>query len=348
MTLAARALRIPSTGRGGWIRRALTRPETTAIAGVIVAFAFFAIAAPGSGFLTWGGTTNYLEVAAIIGIVATPVTLLLIAGDFDLSVGASVAASGGLVSLLTVTAGLPFWVALLCGFVAAAGVGAVNGFLVTTTRIPSFLVTLAVMYVLQGLTLPAIKAITGTTSVVGIREASAGDPIFALFRGDWWGLPVAVWWWIVVTLIAAVVLGATRFGNWIFVSGGNPEAGERMGVPVRRVKIVLYGATACSAVIVGVLLAASVDQADVTAGRGMEFQAAVAAVIGGSLITGGYGSPIGTFFGALLFGMVSQGFFYTELEGSYFLAFLGTMLLIAVGVNQYLRNASMKSAKRRP
>ncbi|HEX7292131.1 MAG TPA: ABC transporter permease [Conexibacter sp.] len=326
--------------------RIFLRPETTAVVGTLLAFMFFAFDAGDSGFLTWDGTTNYLDVAAMIGILAAPVTLLLIAGEFDLSVGAVVGATGIVVSYLVVNLHWAVWSALAVALLAAAAIGVVNGLLVTRTRIPSFLVTLAVMYILQGLTISLTTSLTSQTSIAGINEAGDGQLLLAIFSGSVLGLPASVWWWLGITAVAALALARTRFGNWIFVAGGNAEAGVRMGIPVRRVKTLLYILTACSAVVVAMLSATEVNQADAARGGGMEFQAAVAAVIGGSLITGGYGSPIGTLFGALLFGMVSQGFFFTSIDNNYFLTFLGLMLLIAVAVNQYLRGRSMRSGRR--
>lgn len=324
-------------------RRLIVRPELTAVAGTIVAFTFFAVTSGSSGFLTYLGTINYLSVAATIGILAVPVTLLLVAGEFDLSIGAAVGATGVLVSYVVVELQLPLGVGLLAGFAIAVVIGLINGLLTTYTGIPSFLVTLAMMFALEGLAVALTKKVTGQTSINGLNKVAGDDPLFALFSGSYFGVPVDVIWWVGLTLLAAFILAKTKFGNWIYVSGGNADAGARMGVPVRFTKILLYIGTACSAVLVGVLFTTQVNQADATNGAGMEFQAAVATVIGGALITGGYGSPIGTFFGALLFGMVAQGFFYTDIDGAYFSTFLGVMLLLAVGLNQYLRISSMRA-----
>lgn len=330
----------------GLVRGILLRPELTAVAGTVAAFVFFAVVAGSNGFLSQLGTINYLSVAATVGILAVPVTLLLVAGEFDLSIGAAVGATGILISYVVVIEGWPLWLGLATGLLTAVAIGLINGLLITFTGIPSFLVTLAMMFALQGLTVALTKRATGQTSVNGLNIAAGDDPLFSLFAGSLFGLPAEVLWWVGLTLLGAFLLSKTKFGNWIYVSGGNADAGARMGVPVRMTKVVLYVATACSAVIVAVLFTAQVNQADAGTGVGMEFQAAVATVIGGALITGGYGSPLGTFFGALLFGMVSQGFFYTDIDGAYFLTFLGVMLLLAVGVNQYLRTASMRARTR--
>ena len=329
-------------------RRLLVRPETTAVLGTIVVFIFFAVTAGSNGFLTWQGTKTYLEVSATIGIIAVPITLLLISGAFDLSVGAAVGTTGMVVSYVAVELGWSVWLALLAGIVAAVVIGTCNGVLVAFTRIPSFLVTLAMLYILQGVTVAVIHELTDQTTIAGLNDVAGEASVFEfMFAGEHLGLPVSVYWWVGLTVIAAVILTRTKFGNWVYVTGGNREAGERLAVPVRRVHVVLYIAVALAAVIVAVLQTTKVNQADVNRGFGMEFQAAVAAVIGGTLITGGYGSPLGTLVGALLFGMVSQGFFYTDLQTAWFSAFLGVMLLIAVSINQWLKARSMSSSKRK-
>jgi simple sugar transport system permease protein len=320
----------------------LLRPELTAVLGTLAVFVFFSINAGASGFLTWAGTSTYLDVAANLGILAAPVTLLLIAGEFDLSVGAAVGTTGVIAAYPVVEQGWPFWSGMLLAIAAACMIGLVNGLLVVYTGIPSFLVTLAMMWTLQGATLALTKRYTNQVSIYGVADAAKGDPLGDLLRGKALGLPVSVLWWLALTALCAYVLQRTRFGNWIYAAGGNAESAVRAGIPVRRVKVLLFMATTSSAVIVASLSSMLVNEADVNRGPGMEFQAIVAVVIGGALITGGFGSPIGSAFGALLFGMVSQGFFFTNIDTNWFLTFLGLMLLLAVGINQYVRNERLK------
>lgn len=326
-------------------RALLVRPELTAGIGTVVVFTYFAVTAGSNGFLTAGGTWNYLSIAAQLGILAAPVALLLIAGEFDLSVGAVVSASGIVMAYPIVYLGWPMWAGVLLAVAVAAVIGAVNGVLVTRSRIPSFLVTLAMMFVLQGVTLVFTKAVTGQTAISGISAAVGDQFTYKLFAGDLYGVPAVVLWWLAVTAVCSYLLQASRRGNWIFAAGGNPDAAERVGVPVHRVKIALFMGTAVSASIVAVLSAVLVDQAQIGTGTGLEFQAAVAAVIGGCLISGGYGSPLGAALGALLFGIVSQGFFFTSIDNNWFYAFLGVMLLGAVAINQLTRARVMKAAE---
>ncbi len=319
------------------------RPEMTALVSAIVVFVFFAVTAGNAGFLTLVGTRNYLQVAAMIGIVGTPVTLLLVAGEFDLSVGTMIGAAGIVVAYPIVTLGWPLWAAVLAGLAFAGIVGAFNGLIVTRLTIPSFLVTLGTMFVLRGLGLAVSLVVAGTTQIYGLKAKLAGDWLYNMLVGTVFGMPVALFWWIGLALLGAYVLERTRFGNWILASGGDPDAAAKMGVPVHRVKIALFMLTAMSAVLVAMLNMFYVDVADVGQGLGKEFEAITAAVVGGTAITGGLGSPIGTAIGALMFGMISQGFFYTDINDSWYYAVMGGMLLIAVVINTLTRRAALRS-----
>lgn len=325
------------------LRSTLLRPETTAIIGTIIVFLFFAWNAGDNGFLSPLGTRNYLEIAANIGILAVPITLLLIAGEFDLSVGVMIGAASIVVAYPIVYWGWPLGAALLVGSLFCIVVGSLNGLLVVRLGIPSFLVTLASMFIVKGAGLALTLLFVDSTQIFRVRSSLEGDWLLPLFSGTLFGMNISLAWWIVLTLVAAYVLSNTRFGNWIYASGGDREAAVKMGVPVARVKIVLYILVALASMLVGVLSMIHVDQANVVQGQGKEFEAAAAAVIGGAAITGGYGSPIGAFFGALLFGIVSQGFFYTDISDHWFYAFVGIVLLLAVAVNSAVRRRAAQS-----
>jgi len=323
----------------------LSRPELGAVAGTVVVFGFFAIVAGDQGFLTKDGAINYLEVAAQVGIVAVAVTLLMIAGEFDLSVGSMIGAAGVLLALPVTELGWPLWAALPFAFAAAACIGLINGLVVVRTGVPAFIVTLAALFVLRGVTIGVTGEITDSTQVVGVTDALADDPLLPLFAGEVAGLPVSILWWIGLTIAGAWLLAWTRFGNWTFAVGGEARAARSAGVPVRRVKVLLFCATAVSAALVGVLVVLSTGSADVLGGDLKEFEAITAAVIGGSLLTGGYGSVTGAACGALIFGMVSQGIFFTGVAADWFQAVLGTMLLGAVLVNQFARRRALEARR---
>lgn len=327
---------------GNGIRTLVLRPEFTAVVGTAAVFLFFALFTGNAGFLSWPMTRNYLEIAASIGIIAAPVTLLLVAGEFDLSVGSVVAAGEVVMAYLIVFAGWPVGPAFLASLSVAALIGFINGYLVHITRLPSFIITLAMMFIVRGATQGTLRMAVGTSIIDRVRTVGAEDPFSVLFNASLGPVSISLLWWIVATLVAAWVLDRTIFGNWIFASGGNQAAAVRTGIRVHRVKIVLYMATAMSAAVVGALNVFEINQGNANAAVGREFEVVTAAVIGGAILSGGYGSPIGAFFGALLFGMVSQGFFFTPLPDVWFLTFLGGMLLGAVVLNNVTRTKAMK------
>jgi simple sugar transport system permease protein len=331
------------TDRSGLCAAVLSRPELGAVAGAVVVFAFFAVVAGDEGFLTTNGAINYLEVAAQVGILAATVTLLMIAGEFDLSIGSMIGAAGVLLALPVTELGWPLWLALPFTFAGAALVGLVNGLLVVRTGMPAFIVTLAALFILRGVTIGVTGVVTDSTQVVGVRDALEGDPLLPLFAGEVAGLPASIFWWVGITLVGAWVLAQTRFGNWTLAAGGDAGAARSAGVPVRKVKVILFCATAASAALVGVLVVLGTGSADVLGGELKEFEAITAAVIGGALLTGGYGSVLGAAMGALIFGMVSQGIFFTGVAADWFQAVLGGMLLGAVLVNQLARKRALET-----
>ncbi len=327
------------------VRALMARPEFGSLAGVILVFAFFAVVAGDRGFLSARGTLNYLEVAAQLGLLAASVSLLMIAGEFDLSVGSMIGAAGMAMAIPVAIWGWPMWAGIALAFLLAALVGYANGYLVMRTGLPSFIVTLASLFILRGATLGFTRMITSRTRVSGLHSYAQGDPLAALFSGDPLGIPISVWWWILITLLASFVLTKTPFGNWIFGVGGDARASHAVGVPVARVKIILFMATAMSAALLAVIQVLDTGSADVLRGELKELEAIAAAVIGGNLLTGGYGSVIGGSLGALLLGMVKQGIFFTGINTDWFKVFLGSLLLAAVLLNDLLRKKALEAPK---
>ncbi|AEG34441.1 ABC-type transporter, integral membrane subunit (plasmid) [Thermus thermophilus SG0.5JP17-16] len=318
-------------------RRLLLAPEAGALIGLVATFLFFALVAGNQGFLTLQGTVNYLEVAAQLGILATGVALLMIAGEFDLSVGSMIGAAGMVFALGVQVFGLPPWASILLAFGVAALVGLANGYLILKTGLPSFIVTLATLYILRGATIAITREITSVTRFSGLAEPALNDPVARLFMGTLWGLPVSVWWWVGLTLFLSYVLLRTRWGNWIFAAGGDPVAARNSGVPVASVKLLLFVLTAILATLLSLIQVLNTGSADVLRGQTKELEAIAAAVIGGCLLTGGYGSVLGASLGALTLGMVQQGIFFTGINTDWYLTFLGGMLLGSVALNQFLR-----------
>lgn len=334
-----------------WWQVALGRPETGAVITTIIAVIVFtwpiwdcvgnSQACFANGFLTPRGISNWLDVAAQVGILAAAVSLLMIAGEFDLSVGSMIGAAGMVLALGISEFELPAWLAILAAFAFALAIGFLNGWLVTRTRLPSFIVTLGMLFLLRGVTIGITRLITGRTQVGQLRDRLEGDflvPFFAneLSLGEF-KIKAAVFWWLIVTAIAAWILFKTTFGNWIFGTGGNQTAARNVGVPVRGVKISLFMATAASACLLGVNQVLTFGSADVLRGEQKELEAIAASVIGGNLLTGGYGSPIGAFFGALTLGMTKVGIPLAGYSSDWYFAILGIVLLVAVLLSNEVR-----------
>lgn len=332
--------------RASPLRQLLTRPEFGSVVGaILIFFVFWALTGftVGKGFMSWQGFAAYIEVAAQVGILGATVALLMIAGEFDLSIGSMVGAAGLILGLSITQFGLPLWLGLVITFSFALAVGALNGYIVVRTGLPSFIVTLGSLYMLRGAGLALTRLVSnGQTIVSGVGAAAADDPISKLFNvvlfsiggGDF---KIELVWWFAVVGISTWVLLRTRFGNWIFAVGGSREASRNIGVPVNRVKILLFMATAASAALFACIQVLSVGNADVLRGTGKEFEAIITAVIGGTLLTGGYGSALGSAFGAFILGVTQLGIFFVPGFNSDWYAFvLGSLLLVAALVNNWI------------
>jgi simple sugar transport system permease protein len=343
------------------LTEAMRRPELGAIAGLIVVLIFFLFTASPTMF-TLSGAMTILAPASQLGILAIAAALLMIGGEFDLSIGSMIAFAGLAFAAALVNAHWPLPVAIVATMVFAAIVGAINGQLVIQTRLPSFIVTLAFLFILRGLTLVGLKFATGgSTQLRGVDDVVQGDMVKSLFSGvafqgffSWLasnnlidkfdnglpkvsGVPVSILWFIGFAIVATWVLLRTRVGNWIYAAGGDANAARNSGVPVTRVKTGLFMLTACAAALVAILTVLDAGSTDARRGVQKEFEAIIAAVIGGCLLTGGYGSAIGAFIGAIIFGVVSIGLTYTSFDSDWFQVFLGAMLLMAVLFNNYIR-----------
>lgn len=325
----------------GWSRTRLilARPELGAVGGAILVWAIFALVA-GEAFRGLDGTAAVLNAAAPLGILAVAVALLMIGGEFDLSVGSMIGLAGMTIMLLTRHYGWPLWPAFGATLLLCTTLGLANGLLVVRTGLPSFIVTLASLFILRGLSVAVPRLLTRRTQIGGLDEVAGYEQARWLFASQPFGpLRVSILWWLGLAALATWVLLRTRSGNWIFGAGGGADAARRMGVPVDRVKIGLFMTTAAAACLVAMIQVVRFTGADSLRGELQEFRAIIAVVIGGTLLTGGYGSAAGAVFGALIFGMVQQGIVITGVDADWFLVFLGGMLVVAVVVNNYIRRA---------
>jgi simple sugar transport system permease protein len=326
------------TARGP-LRRLLVTPELGALVGAVVVFAFFAVQSP--VFRSARGVANWLDPASSLGIMAVAVALLMIGGHFDLSAGVLTGTTALTVGIVAVEFHQNLWVAILVALVIALGIGFVNGWLVTRTGLPSFIITLGTFLMLEGLNVGLTKLFTSTVTVGGIDEVpgyAVAEWIFAsklAIAGT--EFRIAIFWWLLFTAVATWVLLRTRFGNWVFASGGDEVAARNVGVPARRTTITLFMTTATAAWFVGTTLAVRLTSVQANTGVGQELIYIVAAVIGGCLLTGGFGSAVGASLGALIFGMTQLGIPYLHWDADWFYFFLGAMLLLAVLANRLVR-----------
>jgi simple sugar transport system permease protein len=318
--------------------RLLRRPEIGALLAAIVVAIFFWT--QNSLFLKLDGISNWTDVASTIGIPAVVVALLMIGGEFDLSAGVMTGAAGLMMGILATKVGMNIWFAIVLTLLAATGVGFMNGYMVMRTKLPSFIVTLATFFILQGVNLGVTKAITNQVSVDGIDKAAGYSSANKIFGGSFWSphdFRVTVLWWIAITALATWVLTRTRVGNWIFGVGGDANAARNVGVPVARVKIGLFMTTSFVAALTGIMIALRLASTQAGQGVGDEFQYIIAAVVGGCVLTGGFGSAVGAALGATIIGMAFIGIQFSGWNTDWRFLFLGVILLAAVLVNNYIR-----------
>jgi simple sugar transport system permease protein len=332
--------------RLGLLARLLTRPDIGAFLGAVGVFLAFGYFARGVNWLGDPGiSAGWTDQAAQYGIVAVPVALLMIGGEFDLSAGVMIGSSGLLLGYLATHAHMNIWPAMLIVLLFGLAIGFVNGYTVVRTKLPSFIVTLATFFILQGVNAAGTLKLTGLTAIENIDSASGFSSARYLFATDLthYNFKVKVLWWIGLTLAGAWLLAKTRFGNWIYSAGGEPNAARNVGVPVARTKIALFMMTSGTAALMGIIEALELRSMQAKEGIGLEFIFIICAVVGGCLLTGGYGSVIGTFFGAAMLGMVQLGIVDAQWDSNWTYTFQGGILFAAVLLNLVVRNRAQKA-----
>jgi simple sugar transport system permease protein len=338
----------PTTGESARAKKSfvstlLGRPEIGALAAAVAVFAFFfATAEP---FRTLSAMSTILYASSTIGIVAVGVSLLMIGGEFDLSAGVSVITAALTAAMISYQFSANMWVGVLVSLLIMLLIGFINGYLVMRTGIPSFLVTLSTFFMLQGINLGVTRIITGTVSTPSVSDIDGFNSARAVFASEFTvggvSLRVTVLWWIAFVLLGTWILLRTRIGNWIFAVGGAAPSARAVGVPVAKVKIGLFMGVAFLAWFYGMHVLFAFNTVQSGQGVGNEFIYIIAAVVGGALLTGGYGSAAGSAIGAFIFGMTVQGIVYAGWDANWFRFFLGAMLLLAVLVNLYVKNYAM-------
>jgi simple sugar transport system permease protein len=298
----------------------------------------------GLNFASVSGAASWLNVAAALGIIAIPIGLLMIAGELDISIGSLVPAGSMTVAIISGYFQLPIAMGIGAALVLGAFVGLINGLLVVRTAVPSFIVTLGTLFAVAGLTLGISVLVTGTTSVP-LKAGPEAKWLLGRFIGGVY--QVTILWWLCAALVWGFVLHFTRYGNWIFAMGGDRVSARNAGIPTDRMTILLFMCSGASATFVGVSQAILYNSAQVSAGQSYIFNAIISVVVGGVLLTGGYGSVVGIVLGTLTFAVVSQGIYYTPFDANWASLIIGVLLLLAVLMNNTFRNMALSYAPKK-
>lgn len=335
----ARGSAHPQLLKQSFLKKLLKRPETGALGGAILVFIFFFITAP--PFRQIPAFSTVLYESATIGIPAVGVSLLMIGGEFDLTAGVAVITSALAASIFSTNVFGNLWVGIAFALCLSLAIGWLNGFLLVKTKLHSFLVTLATFLMLRGLNIALTKLFTGDVATGDISTLPGYSSAHAIFASTFVigriHISIAILYWIIFLIVGTWILLRTKFGNWIFAIGGNAESALAVGVPVRRAKIILFMIVGFCAWFLGMHMLFEYDTVQAGAGVGNELLYIAAAVVGGCLLTGGYGSALGSAFGAFIFGMTTEGVIYADWDPDWFMFFVGLMLLIATVVNTWIR-----------
>lgn len=352
--------------KGGPLGEMLRRPEIGSFVVMTVVILAIAIASGGTAFNALG-LKNNLSIISQFGIIAIGACLLMIAGEYDLSIGSMIGFAGMSMAVM-LKWGLPFGLGPATPFTAFAltlvmtlAIGWLIGSIVVRSGLSSFIVTLGFLFFLRGITEVAFRLINQSTQISGLPDYKETSWFADLFGGqsfswiyDIWlalggnlnrageqwvtGFDARVMWWIIVAILAWIVLARTQAGNWIYATGDNAASARANGVPVDKVRISLFMFTAFCATLFAACQVFETNTADAAKGNLKELEAIAIAVVGGTLMTGGFGSVLGVVFGAITFGLVANAvFFIPAIDGSYYRVFVGIVLLIAVFLNESVR-----------
>jgi simple sugar transport system permease protein len=326
-------------------KRILKRPEAGALGGAVLVFIFFYVMAP--PFRQVAAFTTVLYQGATIGIPAVAVAMLMIGGEFDLSAGVAVTTSSLAASIFATEVAGNIWVGVVFALAFSLGIGALNGFLLVRTKLHSFLVTLGTFLMLQGLNIAITKLITGNVATGDIADMPGFDLGQTIFASNFViggaQVSIAIVYWFIFVAIGTWVLLRTKVGNWIFAVGGQGDSARAVGVPVTKVKIGLFMLVGFGCWFLAMHLLFAYDTVQSGAGIGNELLYIAASVVGGCLLTGGYGSAVGSALGAFIFGMTTEGVIYADWDPDWFQFFVGAMLLLATVVNTWIRGRASRA-----
>jgi ribose/xylose/arabinose/galactoside ABC-type transport system permease subunit len=295
----------------------------------VIVIVFAALFPESFRYVSMGNIQLMLKAIPSLVIVVLGVNLLMIAGEFDLTVGATFTLTALIMAKLY-NAGTPLWIAVGVGLLAGAAIGVVNGWIVVVSNVPSFIITLGAMWFWRGI----ILILSGS-----ITESFYPSPFFEkLFTLNVGPIQIQFIWSLLIALACWLILERHRLGNYFFGVGGNRKAAAALGVNTRAVKIVAFGITGFLAALSGVMSTVRINSISPIQGQGLELQAIAACVIGGTALTGGKGTILGAFLGAALMYTIQDVLLLVRAPGHYLQMFVGIIIVIAAALNEAMKS----------
>lgn len=312
------------------LKLSLQKPELAALLLLIILIGVFQFTS-NSFFLSYANMRGLLGFLPEMALVATGVTLLMICGEFDLSVG-SVFALMPMTMAVLMVAGWGFLPAVALGMLVCAAIGFINGFLTIKFGIPSFITTLGMLFMARSMTVVISGGFPPRLQMDRIPEQ-----LFIAFVGPGDLLRASFLWFVGIALFMAFLLGKTNFGNWVRATGGFLPAAQAMGIPTARVKIACFMICSMLAGFAGMIQVLRLGSPLPSIGEGLELQAVAAAVIGGTSLFGGVGSILGGVIGATLIRVIDNGMVLSQVDSNWFKFAVGALTILAVVANAWLR-----------
>lgn len=312
----------PNTNKGAKARNFLR--DYGIVAAFIIFFVILSFLSP--AFLTFRNLHNIIDQSVSVGIVACSMTLAIISGNFDLSVGAIYAFSGSLAAIIAANGSVEL--GIIAGLLSGLIIGLLNGLIISGVKVHSFIATLATDLIIRGI---AMLMTEGRLIVVRNKGFST------LGQGTFWGIKYPIFIFIVWIIFTWLLLSKTKFGRAVYAIGGNPEAARLSGIRVNYVRIMIFVLTGFSAALAGIIAVSRISQGQADVGTAVGLEAIARVVIGGTSIMGGEGAIVGTFFGVLLMRLLGNGFNILNISSFYQQVFEGAVILFAVGLDKVIR-----------